>query len=103
MVIALFDFDGDWFVPPYEKSLQDAPGNMTVASSMLTDALGDKAALFVSAINSTAETVTNMTMLRAAQKAPERPLWSMVGLAWLREAVAKGELRIDCLNTVVRL
>lgn len=102
-MIALFDFNTVWFTSPCEKLQANQTVNDTGSTSSLQESIGASASLLATAVNTTAEAVMNITTSRKMDKASSRSAWSIIGVGWLREAITKGELRIDCLNTVIRL
>lgn len=103
LVVALFDFNVDWFASPWERIQESYAANQTQKLSTFSRTFGKSASLLASAANTTAEAVLNLAATRSAAKATERSLWSLIGLNWLKEAIADGELRIDCLNAVIRM
>ena len=106
LVVALFDFHGDWFVSPWERMQHEkiTALNQTEAPASMQESISESASLLTSAISTTAEAVRNLTTGRSgAEKTLERSAWTWFGLGWFREAITRGEVRISCLNMVIRL
>lgn len=100
LVVAIFDFRRAWFEP---ESTADPTMAATNDSTLVQDAIIEGAAMLVSTLNSTAATLANATSKQIEHRASTRSWWSSLGTGWARNVISQGELRIECLNTVIRL
>ena len=103
LVMALFDFNGDWFIRPHERLALAGTANETAVATSMSDKIGESMGMLMDAVNINAGAIANVTMSRDTPKTSDKGLWGAFGMGWLRQAIAQGELRVDCLNTVIRL
>lgn len=97
LVIALFDFSGDWFA---DRSTSGTPSltQATNSSSPMLDVLVGSISAVASAINASAAA---KEAIPAADWT--RPSWRVLGLEWIRNVVGRREWKVPCINTVLRL
>lgn len=70
------------------------------AANGTISAIAETAAVALSALN---ENVAALAGFDLERKDHERIGWVTVGAEWVKNTVARRELRIDCMNTVIRL
>ena len=104
LVLALFNFQTNWFepAPPIAGADNEIYADANDTSSF-KDTLADGASAVASALNSTVETIANAAAAEADKRARARSSWLAVGMDWFKEVYAKGEVRINCMNTIIRL
>lgn len=102
LVIALFDFRSDWFASPVALA-PPQPDTATTDPSAIRDAVVGGATMLATSLNSTAAAFADAAAAQISQRTSARSSWASLPWEWAKGIIAKGELRIDCLNTVIRL
>ncbi len=101
LVVALFDFKTNWFEPRHISSAPEAPSNQSQSPAILPEALFDGVSVLTTAINDTAAAIMGAAVGEASKRLRPKSDWGGLGFFdWLRE---RGEIRISCVNAVIRL
>ena len=106
LVGSLFDFHADWFEPRWQPSI---PSTSLTASSLLsgnttiTEALSETASIAISAINGTGGSLASAASEAVKRRAVEGTEISGSGFEWLRSLLEKRQMRIPCVDVLVRL
>jgi len=103
LVFALFDFKADWFEPRHLSAAGNSPSNMLEDTMSFQGLLHSGTSLALSALNATAGTFLNLTTEQISRRARPRPEWSGLGLEWAKSLSGKRELRIPCINAIIRI
>lgn len=103
LVIALFDFQADWFEPRHLPSAPATCANETNSSVPLQDVLAEGATLLASAINQTAGSLVEAAAGAVSKRIPGRLGWTTFGTEWIKNVASKREIRIPCVNAIIRL
>ena len=78
--------------------------NSADESSSLQGILSDAASIIGSALNGTAGTLVDLASQQLQHKAETRSTWpTLFGLEWVRSVSGRRELRIPCVNAIIRL
>lgn len=100
VVLAVFNFQGDWFEPQSYSTSSNTAANQ--ANSTLPR-VADGITFLASALNETAATLFEAGKSEVERRARTKVAWYAVGADWLKNIISRGELRIECMNTVIRL
>ena len=105
LVLVLFNFQNNWFEPPQISTTSSEEIPDPNSATAVRDLLADSAQILVSAVNGTAGALVNAATGEAGRRARSRPSWISLGAFgdWIKNVLSKRELRIDCLNTILRL
>ncbi len=103
LVIAFFDFQADWFEPRHLSSAPATCSNETNSSAPLQHVLAEGATFPASAVNQTAGSLVEAVAGAVSKKIPERLGWTSLGTEWIKSVASKREIRIPCVNAIIRL
>jgi len=103
LVFALFDFKADWFEPRHLSATYNPPAAPLDNSSALQSALKNTVSVALSTLNATTGALLGATTEQVGRRLRSRPDWSGLGLEWAKSISGKRELRIPCLNAIIRL
>lgn len=98
LVISLFDFQSNWFEPRRSSTNADP-----ITPRSLQNISSDTISIVASAMNATASMLAE-TLVGKIQRPPQvKQDWWTWGAEWTRSVITKRELRIPCVNAVIRL
>jgi len=104
LILVLFDFNRNWFETP-SVGEANITNNLRNTSSF-QDILSDTAALAGATFNATsaalAEAATSY-LNKPMETAELNQTWTRMGGEWLKTVFMRREIRIACLNAVIRL
>lgn len=104
LILVLFDFNRNWFESPSTGEVN--PANDIHNASSLQDILSDTASLAGATLNATAAALAeaaNTYLNKPTETAELNQTWTRMGGEWLKTVFTRREIRISCLNAVIRL
>lgn len=108
LVFSLFDFHADWFEPRWQPptlKTSETLSSFVSGNGTITDAIIETASLAVSAVNGTggslASTVMDGFKKRTSSGGPGPTSGSV--FEWAKGVLEKKQLRIPCVDVLVRL
>lgn len=102
IIITLFDFQSNWFGDAAQSATGTSESRCNDTST-ISDTLKASATLASSVLNETAAVALDLATGRLQRLAGGRWSWGRTGLEWLKDIAQRRELRINCINTVIRL
>lgn len=114
LVFSIFDFTADWFEPRWNSNASALTTTITSflgGNATLSEVVLETASMAVSAVNGTGGSLASMAMENVRQRITGEPSSAVIatipnGLSafeWLRNILDRRQLRIPCLDVVVRL
>lgn len=95
IIVTLFDFQSNWFGDPVHETLSESASGV--------DSLKASASVVSSLLNETIAAAADFGSQALQRRAGMRWSWGGTSWAWLKEIAQRRELRIRCINTVIRL
>ena len=102
IIVTLFDFQGNWFGDPPPEGANDSTAS-TNTSSPLVDTLKASASVAGAMLNNTIETAVEIGTQALPKRADVRWSWGRAGWEGLKDIAQRRELKIECINTIIRL
>lgn len=105
LILVLFDFNKNWFEPQLETSPTEMTSPHTNTTSAVQDVLQDSLTMATTILNGTAGVVADAVATSFTKTTTEESstTWALLGGEWLKTIFDKRELRIPCVNAVLRL
>ena len=112
IVFSLFDFKADWFEPRWRPSIEQTLSASETLSSLvrgngtITDTVLETASLAVSAINGTSGSLASAAMDGVKRRIGGETVSvnaSKSGLAWVKGILETRQIRLPCVDVIVRL
>lgn len=103
LVFALFDFKADWFEPRHLSSANNSLPRQLESTTACQHILHTGASLALSALNATTSAFLNATSGQLGKRLRPKPDWSGMGLEWAKGLSGRRELRVPCINAIIRL
>lgn len=105
LILVLFDFNKNWFEPQLETTSADMLSSHNNSTSAIQDVLQDSMSMAATILNGTAGVIADAMASSFTKTTPEdsSTTWAWLGGEWLKAILARRELRIPCVNAVLRL
>lgn len=106
LVFSLFDFRADWFESRWQPSadpISKSFDSLLESNSTLVRSIGETASVGISAWNEIKTTTTAAAWDTARRGVIANIPASMNGFEWLRSVLEKRQVRIPCVDVLVRL